>query len=313
MTFPLTGTPMLRRSAPVVAMTAFLLGATLLLAVAVLFPMSDGAPIEEGRWAIVLALALAGATWFAGDRLPHGWLLGEAVFVALCQGLLTAVASTPAGALADGMAFAVLAVYVGVFFPRSATWFGGLAFALFGLGLLATGLPGLLTGWLVVGLTIWGLAAGLGLVSGGLQRRVETDRLTGALNRDGLDAVAAHAFARARRRSEPLSVAVLDLDGFKQVNDSEGHASGDRLLADATHAWRGALRGEDVLARMGGDEFVLLLPGTEPDEADPVLERLREAHPVAWTAGVAAWRPGETLASCVDRADQRLYEAKGAR
>jgi diguanylate cyclase (GGDEF)-like protein len=313
MTFPLAGSHLLRRSAPVVAMTGFLLGAALLLVVAVAFPMSDGAPIEEGRWAIGLALALAAATWFAGDRLPSSWLLGEAIFAALCQGLLTALAATQAGALADGMAFAVLAVYVGVFFPRAAPWFGGFAFAVFGLGLLATGLSGLLTGWLVVGLTIWGLAAALGLVSGGLQRRVETDRLTGALNRDGLDAVAAQAFARARRRSEELTVAVLDLDGFKQVNDSEGHAGGDRLLAEATEAWQSALRGDDVLARTGGDEFVLLLPGTAPDDADPVLDRLRDAHDVAWSAGVAGWRPGETLASCVDRADQRLYAAKAAR
>lgn len=313
MPYPLFATRPLGRSAPVVAMVGFLLGAILLLGVSVLFPMSPGAPVDEGKAAIGLGVVLAAATWWLAERLPRWVLLAEAVLIAVCHAGLTALAATPAGALADGMAFAVLAVYVGVFFPRSALWFSTFVVVLFGGALVLTGLPNLVAGGLVVALPTWAVGVGLGLVSGTIQRRAGTDPLTGALNRDGLDAVAARAFERARRRAEDLTVAVLDFDGFKQVNDSLGHAEGDRLLAEATLAWSNVLRSEDVVARMGGDEFVILLPGTSRDGAAPVLDRLRAAHPVRWTAGVAGWRPGESLAACVERADQRLYAAKATR
>jgi diguanylate cyclase (GGDEF)-like protein len=91
------------------------------------------------------------------------------------------------------------------------------------------------------------------------------------------------------------------------------HPADNRLLAEAADAWRAALRGDDFLARTGGDEFVLVMPRTPPEQAEAVLERLRGAHPVRWSAGVTAWRPGESLESCLARADARLYAAKAVR
>jgi diguanylate cyclase (GGDEF)-like protein len=122
-----------------------------------------------------------------------------------------------------------------------------------------------------------------------------------------------HEIKHSTRTGLPLALLFIDLDGFKEVNDQCGHAAGDRLLVEASAAWRGALRRDDVLARTGGDEFVLLLPNTSQDEAMTILERVRDAYPVAWSAGVTDWRDGDTLESCLERADDRLYAAKGAR
>ena len=153
------------------------------------------------------------------------------------------------------------------------------------------------------------VGAVLALLSRAVRRRLGTDALTGALNRDGLRS----ALDRTRGASSDVVVAAIDLDGFKAVNDVQGHAQGDRLLTEAALAWQRALRGDDVLARTGGDEFVLVMPRTSPEQAEAVLGRLKDAHPVRWCAGVTSWRAGEEWAECLARADQRLYAAKAAR
>jgi len=201
--------------------------------------------------------------------------------------------------------------YAALFFPRLAAAFVALIAAAFGLGLLVSDIPGMLTPWVLVSVTTATVGAVLAGVSRGVRRHLQTDTLTGTLNRDGLQAAAGRVGIRARRRSEQITVAALDLDAFKQINDRDGHAAGDRLLTDAAAAWRAALRSDDILARIGGDEFVVIMPGTSPDEARTVLARLRQAHPVRWSAGVARWRSGEPLEACLQRADRRLYAAKG--
>jgi len=151
-------------------------------------------------------------------------------------------------------------------------------------------------------------------VSRVMQGRLATDALTGALNRSGLAEAARRVSLRRRSAAtRQITVAALDLDGFKAVNDQTGHAAGDRLLADATAAWRAVLRHDDVLARVGGDEFIVLMPDTTATEATSVLERLRSSHPVAWSAGIATWHTDEPIEACIQRADRELYAAKHAR
>ncbi len=142
----------------------------------------------------------------------------------------------------------------------------------------------------------------------------ERDPLTGLFNRAGLDRVLGAEIARARREHGRLTVAVLDLDDFKTVNDQKGHLAGDRALVETARCWEAAIRGNDVLARFGGDEFVLVLPDAGGPEADRVIGRMRQGSG-AWqcSVGVASWEPPETAAQLMARADAALYEAKDRR
>jgi diguanylate cyclase (GGDEF)-like protein len=151
-------------------------------------------------------------------------------------------------------------------------------------------------------------------------REARTDPLTGVLNRRGLDEQAGALGARAERSGAPLALLAIDLDGFKAVNDSRGHLSGDRLLVATVEAIKAGLRQGDVLGRTGGDEFVALLPDAGADEAGAVAERLRKGvaavaaehgETVTVSVGVASAEgaPGISPA-LMARADAALYRAK---
>jgi diguanylate cyclase (GGDEF)-like protein len=114
------------------------------------------------------------------------------------------------------------------------------------------------------------------------------------------------------RAEGTLCVAMVDLDHFKRFNDDNGHAAGDRLLRACAVAWKGHLRPGDTLARVGGEEFAVLLPSCTLADAARVLERLRDATPSGATAsiGVAEQQAGESAADLLARADSALYDAK---
>ena len=149
-----------------------------------------------------------------------------------------------------------------------------------------------------------------------LLRRLEslalTDQLTGLPNRRAWEDTLDRELARAARDGLPVCVAVLDLDSFKGYNDDLGHLAGDSLLSRAAEAWRSELRGGDVLARYGGDEFAALIPGRALGTAVVVVERLRRAAPEGCTcsAGVAMWDGAESATDLFGRADAALYVAK---
>ncbi|MGH2635068.1 MAG: diguanylate cyclase [Actinomycetota bacterium] len=145
-----------------------------------------------------------------------------------------------------------------------------------------------------------------------LQVVAGTDPLTGAANRRAWDEELTSALARAARDGAPLSMALLDIDHFKGYNDRHGHQAGDRLLKEAAAAWRGILRVTDVLARIGGDEFAVLLPGCALEMAATIADRLRAAVPASagCSVGVAVWDSHESGLGFVARADRALYDAK---
>ena len=136
------------------------------------------------------------------------------------------------------------------------------------------------------------------------------DPLTGVLNRTGLELKATTAQSMAARAGRPTTIVAIDLDRFKHFNDEHGHPAGDQLLVDLTTSWQGHLRDADAVARTGGDEFIVVLPGTSPEEAATIVERMSTASPTRWTAGAVEWRPGETLEAATARADAVLYSAK---
>jgi diguanylate cyclase (GGDEF)-like protein/PAS domain S-box-containing protein len=147
---------------------------------------------------------------------------------------------------------------------------------------------------------------------GRLDELTRTDELTGLPNRRAWDELLTHELATAERHGPPVSVAMLDLDFFKKYNDEHGHLAGDRLLRAAAAAWQGTLRAADVLARWGGEEFALLLPGCDGAGAAALIERLRGTLPdgVTFSAGVATADGQTAPRALVDAADQALYLAK---
>jgi len=147
---------------------------------------------------------------------------------------------------------------------------------------------------------------------GRLDELTRTDELTGLPNRRAWDELLTHELAVAERHGKPLSVAMLDLDHFKIYNDKHGHLAGDRLLRAAAAAWGSSLRATDVLARWGGEEFALLLPGCDATGATVLIERLRGTLPdaVTFSAGVVCSDGHDRPRSLMDSADRALYQAK---
>jgi diguanylate cyclase (GGDEF)-like protein len=147
-----------------------------------------------------------------------------------------------------------------------------------------------------------------------LTEHAVTDELTGLPNRRAWNAHLEHALARSRRTREPLCVLLLDLDGFKEVNDRQGHAAGDELLVQVAGAWLDAVRETDVLGRLGGDEFAVVLERADRLVADEVVTRLCESMPAPHTAsvGLAVWNGQETPAELMARADAHMYLRKAA-
>jgi diguanylate cyclase (GGDEF)-like protein len=159
-----------------------------------------------------------------------------------------------------------------------------------------------------------------------LRERVSTDALTSLLLRRPFLDAAAGRLAEARRHKRPLTVALLDIDGFKLVNDTHGHLAGDAVLAGMGRLLGGRLRAEDVRARWGGEEFALLFAGQGGETIAGVIERLRgelgrmafqgasgATFHVSFSAGVATFgEDGESIDDLLGVADRRLYAAKRA-
>ena len=145
---------------------------------------------------------------------------------------------------------------------------------------------------------------------------VRTDSLTGLNNRRGLDDTLGAQFAMMNRYNTRFSVAMLDIDHFKQVNDREGHLYGDKVLQDLARMLDECVRETDVVARYGGEEFIIVMPQTELFGACVFAERLRDriAHGMDLTisVGVASAMEGDTEQSLLGRADSALYAAKTA-
>jgi diguanylate cyclase (GGDEF)-like protein len=149
-----------------------------------------------------------------------------------------------------------------------------------------------------------------------LNEMAVTDALTGLPNRRAWYEHLHRAMARSRRSGASLTVVVLDLDGFKHLNDSEGHESGDSVLRTLGNRWPTAIRATDFLGRIGGDEFAVVLEDAVADDAvDEVVARIRDATPPGQevSAGSALWDGHEPAASLVSRADAEMYTNKSER
>jgi diguanylate cyclase (GGDEF)-like protein/PAS domain S-box-containing protein len=147
-----------------------------------------------------------------------------------------------------------------------------------------------------------------------VEAMARTDELTGLANRRALDEEIRREIARAGRMGHRVTLAMLDIDRFKDYNDRHGHPAGDFLLREAAAAWRLQIRQSDFIGRYGGEEFVVILPDCQPASASDVIERLRAVTPDGQTlsGGIATWDGSESAESLLARADSALYAAKYA-
>ncbi|MGP1718329.1 MAG: diguanylate cyclase [Methylophilus sp.] len=155
-----------------------------------------------------------------------------------------------------------------------------------------------------------------------LSEVVRIDQLTGVLNRRGMDDAFSTEIARYRRSGEMLSVALLDIDNFKSLNDQHGHAAGDSALKHLAGVVKRTVRPTDIVTRMGGEEFVVILPNTSLNEAVTTMSRLQRALTkeyflgnnqkllITFSAGVALFQTEDDVSSILLRADQAMYLAK---
>lgn len=274
-------------------------------------------PGKNPRW--VLASLGVVATVFVVTAVVRGRRLtvveAEVMLVVQLVAIvgLTLGSHLDVAAFSNGTALPLIGVYVGWFLGRRASvlcYAGAAAW----VGAVASRGDSLL---LSVAITI-AVESVIGgevarLVVGRLLRLMRTDALTGVLNRLALEDTGRRLVAEATRRGRPLSLAVIDLDDLRVVNNTLGHAAGDALLVRAARRWVDGLP-DAMVGRVGGDEFVLLLPGRSAADADRQLAAVADGDVggVRWTAGVAQLRPGESFDEVVERADRIMYNRKGS-
>jgi diguanylate cyclase (GGDEF)-like protein len=284
-------------------------GAMCLFAAA--FPISPTSPVTLATvvGCVLLVASLALVRFGAG--LPLAGLQVLAVAGTLTNSVLVANCTTAYGGALNSFAYIWIGIYAGQFFEQRAARFQcAVLVVASGVALELSGLPGMVTAWVLVAGSSVLASEALARLNGRLRTQLVTDPLTGLLNRAGFREAAERVLSLAGRNAVPVSVALIDLDEFKQVNDRRGHAAGDELLAELGEAWRRELRGSEVLSRLGGDEFALVLAGAGRDGAEDALRRLRAASPTGWSVGVVELQPGESLDRAMARADEELYRAK---
>jgi diguanylate cyclase (GGDEF)-like protein len=302
------------RSLETGALVAMLGVGALLCAIGAAFPPHPETPVLLDAVAAVVGSVLALTVLIVPVRARRAVSdLCLVVYVAMATALVAA-AGTDVGAVTAAHGLLWFCLYVASFRrPRTARRWCALATTAITVtvGVRLGGQAGA-SAALVLGASAVVGTELLSRIHDRLQQLSTRDPLTGALNRAGLAAaVAPERRPRGARRSHDRHVvAVIDLDGFKAVNDEHGHGEGDRVLADLVDAWRRELRAQDVIARIGGDEFVLVLRDTDLRTADQVLARLRATSRIGWSAGLAAFGGDVSFLDALDEADARMYGAK---
>jgi diguanylate cyclase len=299
--------------APVWAMAMIYAVGGAMCLVAAIFPISPHAPVVLATVVGCVCLAGGAVILALGRRMSPRALQVAAIAGTLVNSVLVSACTTNYGAALNSFAYLWIGIYAGQFFEQRAVRVQcAVIVVASGVALKLSGLPGMVTAWVLVAGSSVLASEALARVNSRLRRQLTTDPLTGLLNRAGFAVASERVRALAERDGKPVSIALIDLDGFKRVNDQRGHAAGDELLIDLGRAWAAELRGSEVLARFGGDEFALVMAGAGPAGAEEALARLRTASAAEWSVGVVGWEREESLDRALARADAELYRAKRA-
>lgn len=260
---------------------------------------------------IVLSLVVATMPLVLGTRFPPAVGLGACWIFSLVTALQVAEATTPIMAVNNLVLYPMVSCYLGWFFrPAVARVTVSGQFLFSGFSLVTTDHRDVFTTWSNLALASFFCLEAALYLRARLDRQIQTDPLTCALNRTGLATQLARELSRATRKRTPLTVVAIDLDDFKAINDRHGHAVGDRTLVSVVSQLQGSLRAHDAIARVGGDEFVVLLPDTCESDAADIMRRLQTSSETCWTFGLATARPSDTQETLTRRADDDLYRHK---
>lgn len=289
--------------------------ATVLVIVSVLVGVHWSATARDALVAVALAACLAvGFRVTMGSRLPAWFLHVDVGAATLFVSVLAALG--PDGHVNLAVLYVWITLYAALYFrPARATAHIALAGAAYAVVLYHSAhsdVDGPVFAWLsTFGTAVVASAVVLALVDV-LRRSSLEDPLTGLANRRAWDERLEAELERARRSGAPVSLALMDLDHFKEVNDRHGHQAGDRLLRRCAFGWSHAIRANDFIARLGGDEFAVLCMDTSDWEIQQVAKRLHESLPegVACSVGVVTWDGEEAAANLVRRADEAMYRVK---
>ena len=303
----------------------------LLILLSLLFTHPENAYVE-GLFGIVCIGVLGGVCLISWARLVRAWMVHAVLALGTILICLAEYAAGVGAGVYSAMFFWVVLMAASFFSREAVVAQVALIVVSWGVTLAAleeTSGFSSMTRWALGSLVLIVAAAVVSEIVAGrrageedrerLQRELvhmaHHDALTGAANRRLFEQELPREMARAKRRGASLCVLALDLNHFKAYNDMHGHVAGDRLLKATASAWSDGLRSADLLARVGGDEFIALLPDCHPVEAERVADRLTRSVPLGQTCstGIACWDGSESAEALLGRADRAMYASKTAR
>lgn len=273
-------------------------------------PADDRDAVFYGLGFGALLISLALRVW---HRRAQTWqLLLLSGSFSVCLGVLAAVSVLGVGVMSIGPAVIGVALHNACFCTRRGLLVQmAIGISTFVIGASFSEATGLGPAILAVMVVAIPLTVSNFRLTHRLRWQGAIDPLTGLFNRSSWLPMAERELSVANGR--PMTVALIDMDDFKSINDVDGHQAGDDLLKDVAASWLAVTDSSSLLARYGGDEFVVLFVGVDAEGVSQRLATLAEAHPAAWSFGVATAEPGEGVIEVLARADAAMFAAKQRR
>jgi len=294
------------------AMAVISFATAAVLAYGALIPLQEAID-PTARVVVIVLWMLAGLVFWFAARFFRVWM----VYTAIATGLALNLAVLSAAENEFGMVLGLtsqlwICILVGLSFPPPvARVFAGALVVGMTIGEVANPVThGIAINLLFAASFIVTMEI-LTRMTSRLRMAASTDPLTGFLNRSGLERQVERV--RGFRRDQKVALLMVDLDNLKDLNDRDGHLEGDRMIREFAASWKENVRAGDLMARVGGDEFLVVSSGSDPAAAEAMVERLRQESPLPWSGGLVFSEGDESLESMIARADRLLYAEKACK